>query len=202
MDSNEADQYARLAMDCHQRGELDQAIGYYQKLLAIKPGFAQVHYNLGIAFAALGRLEEAAASYRQAISCKPDYAAACNNLGVTLKAQGQLEAAVQHYAQAITLQPDFADAFAARMAGSLLHAVGLPELITNSVEGYENRAFKLAASPELLTDIRSKLDEKRRASALFDTGRFCRHLEAAYLALHDRAARGELPACLIVSSSN
>jgi len=125
MDSNDADQYARLAMACHQRGELDQAIGYYQKLLAIKPGFAQVHYNLGIAFSALGRLDEAVASYRQAIACKPDYAAAYNNLGVALKAQGQPEVAAAHYAQAIELQPDFADAYS--NLGNVLYALGFPD---------------------------------------------------------------------------
>jgi len=123
MDSNDADHYARLAMDCHQRGELAQAVGYYQKLLAIKPGFAQVHYNLGIAFSALGRLDEAIASYRQAIACKPDYPAAFNNLGVALKTKSQPEAAIQHYAQAIKLQPNFADAHS--NLGNALSALGL-----------------------------------------------------------------------------
>ncbi len=125
MESNDADQYARLAMDCHQRGELDQAIGYYQKLLAIKPGFAQAHYNLGIAFSALGRLDESVTSYRQAISCKPDYAAAYNNLGVALKAQGQLEAAGTHYARAIKLQPDSPDAYS--NLGNVLYALEFPD---------------------------------------------------------------------------
>jgi len=94
------------------------------------------------------------------------------------------------------------ESFAARMAGSLLYAIGLPELITDTLEDYENLAFKLASTAELLTGIRRKLAENRRASPLFDTGHFCRNLEAAYLSMHDRAARGKSPACINVSSSD
>lgn len=125
MHSNDADKYARLAMNFHVQGELDQAIDNYQKLLAIKPGYAQVHYNLGIAFYAQGRLVEAVGCYRQAILLKPDYAAAYNNLGIALKAQGQLEAAVAHYEQAIKLRGHLADADVYSNLGNALYALGM-----------------------------------------------------------------------------
>jgi predicted O-linked N-acetylglucosamine transferase (SPINDLY family) len=54
--------------------------------------------------------------------------------------------------------------FAGRVAGSLLRAINLPELITNSIEEYEALAFELAAQPARLGDIKSKLARNRLVS--------------------------------------
>ena len=83
--------------------------------------------------------------------------------------------------------------FAGRMAGSLLNAVGLPELVTRSLGEYENLARTLALGTDMLGAIRAKLAENRLTRPLFDTGRFCRHIEAAYAAMHERAVRGAPP---------
>jgi predicted O-linked N-acetylglucosamine transferase (SPINDLY family) len=86
------------------------------------------------------------------------------------------------------------EAFAARMAGSLLRAVGLPELISNDLGHYENLALRLSAAPSELAALRARLAENRATHPLFDTERFCRHLESAYRTMHERAQRGEPPA--------
>jgi len=86
------------------------------------------------------------------------------------------------------------DAFAARMAGSLLQTIGLPELITEDLHSYERRALELAHSPDRLEALRRRLGEKRRQTPLFDTPRFCRHLESAYTHMAERSRRGEPPA--------
>jgi predicted O-linked N-acetylglucosamine transferase (SPINDLY family) len=70
--------------------------------------------------------------------------------------------------------------FAARVAGSLLHAIDLPELVTHSIADYQALALKLAGDPELLGAIRRKLAANRLTTSLFDCERYCRHLEAAY----------------------
>jgi predicted O-linked N-acetylglucosamine transferase (SPINDLY family) len=85
------------------------------------------------------------------------------------------------------------DAFASRMAGSLLHSVGLPELVTNNIEAYEAKAQHLATTPDALAEIRARLATQRIAAPLFNTGRFCRHLEAAYFQMMARHQRGEAP---------
>ena len=90
------------------------------------------------------------------------------------------------------------EAFAGRMAGSLLHAVGLPELITRSLEDYEALALKLAADGALLAGIRAKLAHNRTTQPLFDTDRFRRHLEAAYVVMWERSQRGEPPVSFAV----
>jgi len=85
------------------------------------------------------------------------------------------------------------EAFAARMAGSLLNAIGAPELITRSREEYEARALKLATDREMLTGIRAKLNRNRQSFPLFDTDRFRAHIEAAYTTMWERTQRGEPP---------
>jgi predicted O-linked N-acetylglucosamine transferase (SPINDLY family) len=83
--------------------------------------------------------------------------------------------------------------FAGRVAGSLLQALELGELAAPSVEEYERLALRFAGNPVLLAGARRKLAVNRARSPLFDTPRFCRHLEAAYLAIWERAAGGRPP---------
>ena len=78
--------------------------------------------------------------------------------------------------------------FVSRMAGSLLKSVGLPELITYSLEEYERKARELAHEPRLIDRFKQHL-----AQQPFDTTRFCRQLEKAYLVMHERATSGALP---------
>jgi predicted O-linked N-acetylglucosamine transferase (SPINDLY family) len=89
---------------------------------------------------------------------------------------------------------------AARMAGSLLHTVGLPELVTFDLADYERRAIELALAPAELVSLRARLLREGRASPLFDTRRFCRHLEEAYMHMWQRYQRGELPASFAVGA--
>lgn len=91
------------------------------------------------------------------------------------------------------------DAFAGRVAGSLLHAVGLPDLVTNDLDQYEALALRLATSPSELGAIREKLARNRTAFPLFDTTRFCRHLESAYVEMWKRYQQGEQPSRLVVA---
>jgi protein O-GlcNAc transferase len=86
------------------------------------------------------------------------------------------------------------ETFAGRVAASLLKAVGLPELITTSLDEYEALALKLAREPAVLQSIKSKLAHNRKTYPLFDTARFTRHLEAAYETMWEQHQKGEPPA--------
>ena len=76
--------------------------------------------------------------------------------------------------------------FAARMAGSLLRTVGLPDLITHDLADYERKALELVRLPQQLVSSRATLARNLVGSPLFDTARFCRHLETAYLRMRER----------------
>ncbi len=84
--------------------------------------------------------------------------------------------------------------FPARVAGSLLHAVGLEDLVTRSLAEYEELAIELARDEERLNAIRARLSGGRERLPLFDTPRFCRHLEQAYRHMCRRDRNGEPPA--------
>jgi protein O-GlcNAc transferase len=83
--------------------------------------------------------------------------------------------------------------FPGRVGASLLHAVGMPELITQSLDEYERLALRLAQEPALLRSFKIRLVENRDRCPLFDTQRFARHIEAAYLTMWERHQSGEPP---------
>ena len=83
--------------------------------------------------------------------------------------------------------------FAGRMAASLLHAVGLPELVTQTADEYEALALRLATHAQELAALRQRLNQQGRASALFDTARLTRYLEQALLTMCQRQQQGLPP---------
>ncbi len=72
------------------------------------------------------------------------------------------------------------DTFASRVCASLLHSVGLPELIAPNLEEYERQAVELARQPEVMRRLREKLALQLSTAPLFDMPRFVRNLERAY----------------------
>ena len=85
------------------------------------------------------------------------------------------------------------ESFPARVAASLLMAIGLPELITHSPEAYEARALELAMRPEQLLVIRNKLAIQKVNASLFDAASSARKLECAYSAVWERHNKGLQP---------
>jgi protein O-GlcNAc transferase len=90
--------------------------------------------------------------------------------------------------------------FAGRVGGSLLRAVGLPELATSSREEYETLALRIAQDATFLASLKGRLQGNLRACPLFNTERFTRHLEAAYTAMWEISQQGELPVSFAVDS--
>ena len=83
--------------------------------------------------------------------------------------------------------------FASRVAGSILYAAGLPELVTTSLDEYEALVLKLARDKALLTGIRRKLAGSIATSALFDSKAFCGNLEEAYGRMVKMHLEGQAP---------
>ncbi|EBA18424.1 TPR repeat protein [Roseobacter sp. SK209-2-6] len=91
--------------------------------------------------------------------------------------------------------------FAARVGASLLHAVGLPEMIATSEADYEKRALELAHDTEAMAKIRGKLYRNRLNSPLFDTDRFARDLEKGFDLAFERSLKGQTPAHIDVPAA-
>jgi protein O-GlcNAc transferase len=84
--------------------------------------------------------------------------------------------------------------FPARVCGSLLTTVGVPELIVHSAEEYEALAVRLAQDRALLSGLRRRIEEGRSRSPLFDPARLCRNIERAYAAMIELSRAGRAPA--------
>ncbi|PKO25244.1 MAG: glycosyltransferase [Betaproteobacteria bacterium HGW-Betaproteobacteria-8] len=81
--------------------------------------------------------------------------------------------------------------FASRVAGSLLHALGMDELITNTLQAYEQKALQLSADKALLDSLKQQLQTNRDNSPLFDTRRFTKDLEQRYEDVWQRYLAGQ-----------
>lgn len=89
--------------------------------------------------------------------------------------------------------------FPSRVGASLLRAVGLPELVTDSFEAYESLALRLATEPGLLSGLRQRLAANLAQAPLYDTAGYVRRLEAAYRQMVERARAGLPPSAFNAS---
>ena len=89
--------------------------------------------------------------------------------------------------------------FAARVAGSLLNAVGLSELITDCENEYEALILNLATDKQKLSNIKNKLAANRLSQPLFDTEKYTIYLEDGYQKAHRRHLLGKHPDTISVS---
>ena len=85
------------------------------------------------------------------------------------------------------------EAFASRMAASLLTALGVPELITTNLEEYVEKAITLANAPKTLARIRSRMNKSRTTKGLYDAKVFTKNLEAAFVKMYDVKRSGSRP---------
>ncbi len=90
------------------------------------------------------------------------------------------------------------ESFASRVAASLLHAVGLPELVAKTLEDYEALALALAQDPAGLAALKAKLVRSRDTAPLFDAAAYATGIEAAYQRMHDLRCAGQAPEPIIV----
>ena len=91
------------------RGQYGSAVRTLSLLIATEPGFAEAHFQLGIALSSLDRNDEAARAYREALRLNPYHFGAAAALGHVAVEQGNLDAALRYYQQAQKLHPRIAD---------------------------------------------------------------------------------------------
>ncbi len=90
------------------------------------------------------------------------------------------------------------ETFAGRVAGSLLTAIGLPELITTNWDDYCRLALELARDRSKLEAIRRKLVAHRETAPLFDSTRYTRNLERSFETMVEIMRSGEAPRAFVV----
>lgn len=83
--------------------------------------------------------------------------------------------------------------FASRVAGSLLTAAGLPELVVDSWDAYKALTLQLAANKPRLAAMRQHLETNRLTFNMFDTPNYVRNLEEGFRLMHQRRLAGLAP---------
>jgi len=99
------------ALECHQRGDLDEAAQSYRKVLEAKPDqFDALHY-LGVLHFQKSQLDQALPLLKKAVSLAPGDAGCRSNLGLVFLALGDNDKAIESFRAALQVQPDFTDAY-------------------------------------------------------------------------------------------
>lgn len=85
------------------------------------------------------------------------------------------------------------DQFAARVAGSLLTAAGLSDLVTTTKSDYKAKALQLATDPKYYSDVKARVMESHQSSPLYDTAGYTRDFEALLQQVFEDQCAGEKP---------
>src|SRR6266446_5721068 len=90
--------------------------------------------------------------------------------------------------------------FSNRISNTMLHWMGMGDMVVDNLDAYVERAIHLAHHPEELAALRERLSANRETTALFQVGRFARHLERVYEAMWQRYCRGEKAQAIAVEA--
>jgi protein O-GlcNAc transferase len=77
-----------------------------------------------------------------------------------------------------------------RVAGSVLMALGMQELVSQDWQGYEAQAVRIGLESGYAKSLKDRLERNRVDAPLFDTQRLTRHMESAYEQMHQRVQQG------------
>ena len=129
-------------------GRLKEAESHCRRALALKPGYAQAHMELGNALLSQGIPDQAEAAYRKAIQLQSDLPEAHYNLANLLRETGRIDEAAEHYSIALRLRPEFVQSLS--NLGGVLTSMGKLEEAAQIL----NRANKLLPDmPEILCNM-------------------------------------------------
>ena len=93
----EAASYREKGYEAQERGDIDSAISWYQKSIALDEDYAAPHNDLGILFEAKGWLDRAESEYKKALTINPDYEKSHTNLALLYERKGELEKAAYYW---------------------------------------------------------------------------------------------------------
>jgi predicted O-linked N-acetylglucosamine transferase (SPINDLY family) len=81
----------------------------------------------------------------------------------------------------------------ARVAGSVLMALGMPELVMRDLQAYEAMAVRIGTDSELVKQLKDKLNRQKLVAPLFDVERLTQHYAQAFEQMHQRVVNGLSP---------
>jgi tetratricopeptide (TPR) repeat protein len=149
--------------------QVNEAVSLITQALALNPGNAEAHNNLGFALQTLGQSDRAIAEYHEALRLAPDSAEAYGNLGTALTATGQFQEASAALTRALALRPDLAYVHASlgdtmQEMGRLDEAMGryrealrLDPDLAKAHDGLGNALMKMGRPADAVVEYRATL---------------------------------------------
>ena len=128
--------------------KIDNAIKNYTKALKINPNYAEVYFNLGVAFKDKGHINKAIENYKKALIINPSYTDVHFNLGNSLKNINELNEAIYHYKKALELNPKHLNA--SINLGAALNKLGYSK---DAIINYKTALNFRPKNPELLNNL-------------------------------------------------
>jgi tetratricopeptide (TPR) repeat protein len=97
---------SNLGLLLSQRGDVDEAIAHFEKVLQVRPSEPGGYSNLGNALLQKGLIDEAMAQFQTAVMISPNDADAQTNLGGALLGQGRIDEAIEYFTKALEKHPN------------------------------------------------------------------------------------------------
>ena len=108
---NELNLHNLLGISFAGQKKFNEAIKSFQKILAIKPSYAEIYCNIGNVFYEQEKYNESIINYSKAIKIKPDYAEAYYNIANAQKNQNKFKKAIVNYYKTLKINPNYAEAY-------------------------------------------------------------------------------------------
>ncbi len=102
--------FNNLAKGLKDLGRFEEAIVYFERAIALAPGFADAQFGCGTALHHMNRFGDALAHFEKAVALNPKFIEALNNRGLALAKLRRFTEALASYEKALAIQPNFADA--------------------------------------------------------------------------------------------
>ena len=96
-----------FGIDANVKGDVDEAIVHFRKVLELNPSFAEGYNNLGMALLAKGQVTDAVTRFQEALKLRPTFDMAYNNLGDAYYQQGRMDDAMTQFRLALKYNPNF-----------------------------------------------------------------------------------------------
>ena len=149
----------KAAQEAHKKGgklikkkKLESAAQEFERAIALDPGFADAHNDLGVVYARLGRYPEATAEFRRAIELLPQESSPRSNLAWALFLTGVRTEAEESARRAIQLSPDNAPAH--MLIGRLL--TENPATLSEGLSFLEYAGRTMPEAKQLVKTLRKK----------------------------------------------
>jgi Flp pilus assembly protein TadD len=152
-----------LGVSLNRQGRFAEAVGWFEKAIAVRRTYPEAESNLGVALMGLGRPSEAIAHYREALRIWPENPLAHNNLGTALAQAGEVEDARREYETALRLRPGYPEARA--NLDRLAAVAAAPEDPVAAERVYREAVRRNPASAEARNDLGTALASRGEIEA-------------------------------------